>query len=110
MLKRLQELKNEDMNETMRTICLVANKKNMDEHKKYNKGIVQLMNFWGNGKALCDAYVEAEREKVRQEQERIRREKERKERERKERELKKQEEEAKKRGEMEVYKERKLPK
>jgi hypothetical protein len=99
------------MTETMRMICLVANKKNMDEHKKYNKGIVQLMNFWGNGKALCDAYVEAEREKVRIEQERIRREKERKEKERKEREAKKKEEEAKKKGEqVDLYKERKLAK
>ncbi len=71
MLRKLQEIKNEDYNEMMRTICLLANKKNMDEFKRYNKGIIAIMNFWGNGKGLCDAYVEQEREKVRLEQERI---------------------------------------
>ena len=40
MLKKIQGLKNEEINDMMRTICLVANKKNLDEHKKYNKGII----------------------------------------------------------------------
>jgi len=58
MLKRIQNLKNEDILEMMRTICLVANRKSLDDNKKYNKGITSIMNYWGNGKALCDAYVE----------------------------------------------------
>jgi len=65
MLKKLQALKHEELNDTMRTVCLVANKKHFDDHKRYDRGIVQLMNFWGNGKALCDSYIEGEREKVR---------------------------------------------
>jgi len=72
MLKNLQELKNEEILDMMRTICLVANKKALEDSKRYNKGITALMNYWGNGKALCDAYVEQEKEKIRREQERIR--------------------------------------
>ena len=92
ILKKIQLLKNEDLNDMMRTICLVANKKSMDTKKKYNVGIIAVMNYWGNGRALCDAYVEEERRKVREEQERIRKERERIAKEKKEAELKRLEE------------------
>jgi hypothetical protein len=46
-------LRNEDLNEMLRTVCLVANKKNMDEHNKFNKGILAIMRFFGNAEALC---------------------------------------------------------
>jgi len=36
-------LRNEEINEMIRTVCLVANKKNHDEHGKHNKGIVAIM-------------------------------------------------------------------
>jgi len=36
----------------IRTVCLVANKKNHDEHGKHNKGIVAIMWFFGNAEAL----------------------------------------------------------
>ena len=49
----------------------------MDETNKFDNGIIELMNFWGDGKGLCNSYVENEREKVRKEKERIRIEKER---------------------------------
>jgi len=68
------------------------------------------MNFWGNGKQLCDAYIEAEREKIRQEQERIRQEKERIEKIKREAELKRAEEEAQRLGKMDEYKKNKIAK
>ena len=52
------------------------------------------MNYWGNGHALCDAYVEEEKRKFKEEQERIRKEKERIAKEKKEAELKRLEEQA----------------
>ena len=54
------------------TVCLVANKKNHDEHGKHNKGIVAIMRFFGNAEALLQHYIEEEKEKVRLEKERIR--------------------------------------
>ena len=99
ILKKIQNLKNEEINDMMRTICLVANKKSMDTKKKYNVGIIAIMNHWGNGRALCDAYVEEERRKVREEQEWIRKERERIAKEKKEAEMKKLEEQAKLKGE-----------
>ncbi len=60
----------------VRTVCLVANKKNHDEHGKHNKGIVAIMRFFGNAEALLQHYIEEEKEKIRLEKERIRQEKE----------------------------------
>lgn len=82
----------------MRTVCLVANKKQMDESGKFNKGILAVMWFFGNAEALCQHYVDEEREKVRLEKERIWKERERIEWERKEAEMKRLEEEKKARG------------
>ncbi len=68
----------------VRTVCLVANKKNHDEHGKHNKGIVAIMRFFGNAEALLQHYIEEEKEKIRLEKERIRQEKEWIEKERRE--------------------------
>jgi hypothetical protein len=70
---------------------LVANKKNLDDFKKYNTGILAILKFWGNAQGLSDAYVAAERDRVKKEKEWIRKEKERIEREKREAELKKAE-------------------
>lgn len=88
-------MKNEEINDMIRTICLVQSKKSQDDVGKYDNGIIEIMNFWGNGKGLCDAYVENEREKIRKEKERIRKEKERIEKERKDREMKEADDRAK---------------
>ena len=86
LLKEIQNLKHEDLNDMIRTICLVSNKKCIDETNKFDNGIIELMNFWGNGEGLCQSYVDNEREKIRREKERIRLEREKIERERQEKE------------------------
>ncbi len=61
------------------------------------------MDFYGNGKHLCEHYIFEEKEKKRIEQEKIQAEKERISREKREADMKRAEEEAKKQGALEVF-------
>lgn len=53
IIKKLQNLRNEEINDMIWTVCLVSNKKSHDEHGKHNKGIIAIMRFFGNAEALC---------------------------------------------------------
>jgi len=90
LARKIQNLRNGDINEHLKGLCLTTNRRNKDLFKKLNIGILVLLKFWGDPKSLSMRYIQEEEEKERK----IKEEEERKIAQIKEAERKKKEEEA----------------
>lgn len=90
LARKIQNLRNEDINEHLKGLCLTTNRRNKDLFKRLNIGILVLLKFWGDPKSLSMRYIQEEEDKERK----IKEEEERKIREQKEAERKRKEEEA----------------
>lgn len=92
---KIQNVKNEHVNEQLRGMLLSSNRNFNDLYGYYNKGIMALLRWWGDPDQVMTSFMRAVEEKERrereekerlerEERERIKREKEEKERQEKE--------------------------
>jgi hypothetical protein len=89
LARKIQNLRNEDINEHLKNLCLSTNRRNKDLFHKLNIGILVILKFWGDPKAISLRYIQEEESKERK----IKEEEERKIAAQKEAERKKKEEE-----------------
>ena len=90
LARKIQNLRNEDINEHLKGLCLTTNRRNKDLFGKLNIGILVLLKYWGDPKSLSMRYIQEEEDKERK----IKEEHDRKIAEQKEAERKKKEEES----------------
>lgn len=81
MTQKIQNLKNEDINDQLRDMLLSTNKRFNELYGYFNKGIMALLRWWGDPDQIMGTYIRAIEEREQRERE----EKERMEREEKER-------------------------
>jgi hypothetical protein len=89
---KVQNLRNEDINEQLRDMLLSANKRFNELYGYFNKGIMALLKWWGDPESIMQSYIRAIEEREAYE----RAERERKEREEKDRQRREQEEKERK--------------
>ena len=65
LARKIQGLKNSDINAHMKGICLSTNKRNKELFNKFNIGILVLLKYWGDPKSLAMRYIQDEEEKER---------------------------------------------
>ena len=65
LARKIQNLRNEDINEHLKNLCLTTNRRNKDLFKKLNIGILVLLKFWGDPKAISLRYIQEEEDKER---------------------------------------------
>lgn len=63
--RKIQNLNNDDINHSLRVLCLATNKRSKELFKKLNIGLLVLMKYWGDPKALTMKYIDEEEEKER---------------------------------------------
>ena len=88
LARKVQNLNNDDVNDHLRGLCLSTNRRNKELYGKLNIGILVLLKYWGDPKAMSLRYIEEEEDKERK----IKEEEERKIREQKEAERRREEE------------------
>ena len=67
--RKVQNLNNDDINDHLRGLCLSTNRRNKELYNKLNIGILVLLKYWGDPKAMSLKYIEQEEEKERKIQE-----------------------------------------
>ena len=65
LARKIQGLKNNDINAHMKGICLSTNKRNKELLNKLNLGLLVLLKYWGDPKLLAMRYIQDEEEKER---------------------------------------------
>ena len=65
LARKIQGLKNDDINAHMKGICLSTNKRNKELFNKLSIGILVLLKYWGDPKTLEMRYIQDEEEKER---------------------------------------------
>ena len=88
LARKVQNLNNDDINDHLRGLCLSTNRRNKQLYNKLNIGLLVLLKYWGDPKALSLRYIEEEEGKERK----IKEEEERRVQALKEEERRKQEE------------------
>jgi len=81
MIIKIQNLKHEDINDQMRDLLLSMNKRFTELYGYRNKGLMKMLEWWGDSEVVFNAYIHAIEEKEQRERE----EQERREREEQER-------------------------
>ena len=74
LARKIQSLNNDDINDHLRGLCLSTNRRNKQLFNKLNIGILVLLKYWGDPKALSMRYIEIEEEKekkIKEEEERL---------------------------------------
>ena len=65
LARKIQNLRNDEINDHLRGICLSTNRRNKELFNKLNIGILVLLKFWGDPKALSLRYISEEEDKER---------------------------------------------
>jgi len=71
LARKIQSLRNDEINAHLKGICLSTNKRNKELFDKLNIGILVLLKYWGDPKSLSMRYIqdEEDKEKKRKEEE-----------------------------------------
>ena len=67
--RKIQNLRIEEVNDQMRGMLLSTNRRNKELFSQYNIGIMVLLKWWGDPKALSDNYCKEEEEREKKEKE-----------------------------------------
>jgi len=65
LARKIQNLRNDDINEHLKGLCLSTNRRNKDLFHKLNIGILVLLKYWGDPKSLSMRYIQDEEDKER---------------------------------------------
>jgi hypothetical protein len=65
LAKKIQNLRNEDINEHLKALCLTTQRRNKDLFGKLNIGILVILKFWGDPKVISLRYIQDEEDKER---------------------------------------------
>lgn len=67
--RKIQQLRHSNVNKEMRNLVLSTNKRNNELHGKDNVGCLVLLKYWGDPKAIVDAFMREEEEREKKERE-----------------------------------------